>query len=76
MPQRDYNYLVASVQLQSTTTTPIGTLGHFCRIGGYWYVRRRCMHGEFRALGAMGEVQDQTATASTTTTLTTTNHHP
>lgn len=70
MPQRDCNYLVAGVSAiyNYNADEDAWALLPASGITGT-FAAGAC--GEFRALGAMGGVQDQTATAGTTTTLTT-----
>lgn len=70
MPQRDCNYLVAGVSAIYNYNADEDAWALLPASGATGtFAAGAC--GEFRALGAMGGVQDQTATAGTTTTLTT-----
>lgn len=70
MPQRDCNYLVAGVSAVYNYNADEDAWALLPASGATGtFAAGAC--GEFRALGAMGGVQDQTATAGTTTTLTT-----
>ena len=70
MPQRDCNYLVAGVSAIYNYNADEDAWALLPASGATGtFAAGAC--GEFRALGAMGGLQDQTATAGTTTTLTT-----